>query len=101
MANDVHHPTEEELRAFSERIARRLAERPLHDLDAGFHQERVAALLRRAGEARFYPLLCMPPTATAQEIHEAYDQVARLVHPINAPRLGLEGREGVLEMLFE
>jgi len=34
-------------------------------------------------------------------VHEAYDQVARLVHPANAGRLGLAGREGVLEMLFE
>jgi tetratricopeptide (TPR) repeat protein len=101
MANDVHHPTEEELRAFSERIARRLAERPIDDLDAGFHQERVAGLLRRMGEASFYQILDLPPTAKAQEIHEAYDQVARLVHPANAPRLGLQGREGVLEMLFE
>src|SRR3954447_6610125 len=101
MANDVHHPTEEELRAFSERIARRLAESPLSDLDAGFHQKRVAGLLRRVGEASFYQILDLPPTATAQEIHEAYDQMARLVHPANALRLGLQGREGVLEMLFE
>jgi tetratricopeptide (TPR) repeat protein len=100
METDVHRPTEEELRVFSERIARRLAERPL-DLDPGFHRERVAGLLRQAGEASFYQLLDLPPTAAAQEIHDAYEQIARLVHPVNARLLRLEGREGVLEMLFE
>ena len=100
MESDVHHPTEDELRVFSERIAKRLAERPL-DLDPGFHRERVAGLLRQAGEASFYQLLDLPPTSTAQEIHDAYEQIARLVHPMNAPLLGLAGREGVLEMLFE
>src|SRR5436309_5126152 len=100
MEADAHRPTADELRIFAERIARRLAERPL-DLDPDFHRERVAGLLRQAGEASFYQLLDLPPTAAAQEVHEAYDQVARLVHPANAPRLGLEGREAVLEVLFE
>ena len=100
METDVYRPTEDELRVFSARIGRRLGERPL-DLDPDFHRERVAGLMRQAGEASFYQLLDLPPTAAAQEIHEAYDQVARLVHPANAPRLGLAGREGVLEMLFE
>ena len=100
MEADAHRPTADELQIFAERIARRLAERPL-DLDPDFHRERVAGLLRQAGEASFYQLLDLPPTAAAQEVHEAYDQVARLVHPANAQRLGLEGREAVLEVLFE
>jgi curved DNA-binding protein CbpA len=58
-------------------------------------------LLRQAGDASFYQLLDLVPTATSQEVHEAYEQIARLVHPVNARRLGLVGREGVLEMLFE
>lgn len=58
-------------------------------------------MLRQAGEVSFYQFLGVVPTATAQEVHEAYDQVARLVHPLNAGRLGLAGREGVLELLFE
>ena len=86
-------PTQEELRLFSERIAHRLADRPL-DLDPSSHQQRVAGLLRQAGEASFYQLLDVVPTATAQEVHEAYEQAARLVHPANARRLGLTGREG-------
>jgi hypothetical protein len=100
MEADIHRPTEDELRIFSARIARGLTERPL-DLDPDFHRERVAGLMRKAGEASFYQILDLPPTAAAQEIHEAYDQIARLVHPMNAFRLGLGGREGVLDMLFE
>lgn len=100
MENEAHRPTEDELRVFSERIGRRLASHPL-DLDPHAHRERIAGLLRRSGEASFYQLLDLPPTATAQEIHEAYEQIAALVHASNAPRLGLEGREAVLEVLFE
>jgi curved DNA-binding protein CbpA len=96
----AQRPTEEELRLFSARIAQRLADRPL-DLDPSTHQQRVAGLLRQAGEASFYRLLDIVPTATFDEVHEAYDQTARLVHPANARRLGLAGREGVLELLFE
>src|SRR3954453_22969769 len=100
MGSDVHRPTEDELRVFSERIAKRPAERPL-DLDPGFHRERVAGLLRQAGDASFYQLLDPPPPPTAQESHDPHEQVPRLGHRVNAPLLGLEGREGVLEMLFE
>lgn len=100
MDNAVQRPTEEQLRLFAEKIGRRLTERPL-DLAPATHRERIAGLLRLAGEATFYQILDLPPTATAQEIHESYDQIARLVHPSNARTLGLEGREGVLEMLFE
>jgi len=100
METDVPRLSEEELRLFTAKIARRLSERPL-DLDPASHRERVAGLLRQAGEASFYQLLGVVPTAATQEVHEAYDQIARLVHPVNAARLGLVGREAVLEMLFE
>ncbi|HEX6900836.1 MAG TPA: DnaJ domain-containing protein [Thermoanaerobaculia bacterium] len=100
MDNAAQRPTEEQLRLFAEKIGRRLADRP-PNLDPEAHRERIAGLLRLAGESTFYQILDVPPTATAQEIHEAYDQVARLVHPWNARHLGLDGREGVLEMLFE
>lgn len=100
MDNASQRPTEEQLRLFSEKIGRRLADRP-PGLDPESHRERIAGLLRLAGEATFYQILDVPPTATAQEVHEAYDQIARLVHPWNARLLGLDGREGVLELLFE
>jgi curved DNA-binding protein CbpA len=100
MDSDVPRLSDEELQLFSAKVGRRLSERPL-DLDPASHRERVAGLLRQAGEASFYQLLGIVPTAATQEVHEAYEQISRLVHPANALRLGLVGREGVLEMLFE
>lgn len=92
--------TEEEYRLFSERIARVLAERPL-TMPAREHRERVAELVKLLGDGTFYHLLGIDPASGAREVHDAYDEVARLVHPSHAPRVGLEGREGVLKLLFE
>jgi len=100
MDSPYDRPSDEELRLFLERIERRLEEEP-PALSPVAHREQVAALLRQSGEATFYEMLSIAPTAAALEVHEAYDRVARLVHPGNARRLGLEGREGVLEVLFE
>lgn len=92
--------TEEELRLFSERIARSLADRP-QEMPGQAHRERIAALVREMGEANHYQFLGLEPTASALEIHEAFERTARLVHPANARRLGFQGREGALEVLFE
>jgi tetratricopeptide (TPR) repeat protein len=92
--------TDEEYRLFSERIARALAERPV-TIPPREHRERVAELLRQLGEATFYHLLGIDPASGAREVHDAYDEIARLVHPSHASRVGLEGREGVLKLLFE
>ena len=92
--------SDEEFKLFSDRVGRGLKERPLVVLPKE-HREQVAELLRQIGEATFYHLLGIDPGTGAREVHEAYDRVARLVHPVNARRLGLEGREGVLELLFE
>jgi curved DNA-binding protein CbpA len=92
--------TDEEFKLFSDRVGRGLKERPLVVLPKE-HREQVAELLRQIGEATFYHLLGIDPGTGAREVHEAYDRVARLIHPVNARRLGLEGREGVLELLFE
>jgi len=100
MSDSLHAVTPHELALFSERIARSLAERPL-ELAAEEHRERVAAMLREVGGATFYQLLSLGPTASPEKVHEGYERVARLVHPSHAPALGLEGREGVLEVLFE
>jgi curved DNA-binding protein CbpA len=100
MTDSLHAVTPHELALFSERIARSLAERPL-GLGAEEHSERVAAMLREVGGATFYQLLSLGPTASPEKVHEGYERVARLVHPSHAPSLGLEGREGVLEVLFE
>ncbi len=100
MTDSLHAVTPHQLALFSERIARSLAERPL-ELGAEEHRERVAAMLREVGGATFYQLLSLGPTASPEKVHEGYERVARLVHPSHAPSLGLEGREGVLEVLFE
>jgi tetratricopeptide (TPR) repeat protein len=92
--------TDEEYRLFSDRVGRGLKDRPLVVLPKE-HREQVAELLRQVGDATFYHLLGIDPGSGARDVHEAYDRVARLVHPANARRLGLEGREGVLELLFE
>jgi curved DNA-binding protein CbpA len=100
MTDSLHAVTPHELALFSERIARSLAERPL-GLGAEEHRERVAAMLREVGGATFYQLLSLGPTASPEKVHEGYERMGRLVHPSHAPSLGLEGREGVLEVLFE
>lgn len=91
---------EEELRLFSDRITRSLAERP-QATPVRAHCEQIASLVREMGEASHYQFLGIEPTASALEIHEAYERTARLVHPDNATRLGYVGREGALEVLFE
>jgi len=97
---EAHRVSEEELRLFLQRISRSLAERPV-DLDPGTHREKVAALLRASGEATHYEFLGVELVARAMEIFEGFERTARLVHPGHAARLGLAGREGVLEVLFE
>jgi curved DNA-binding protein CbpA len=100
MSDSLHRVSPEELGLFSERIARSLAERPL-DLELEEHREQVAALLREVGGASFYELLAVGPTSSPEKVHEGYERIARTVHPSHAPGLGLEGHEGVLEVLFE
>ncbi len=92
--------TEEELRLFSDRIARSLAERPVQ-MEVEAHRERAAALLRDLGEATHYEILGIDPTASALEVHDGFERTARLVHPRQADRLGLAGREMALQVLFE
>jgi len=92
--------TDEEYRLFSERVERGLAERPL-TVKPREHREQVAELLKQLGEVTFYHLLGIDPGTATREVHVAYDRVSRLVHPSHARRLGLEGREEVLKLLFE
>ena len=93
-------PTLEELAQFSRRIARSLADHPL-DGDTEAHRGEIARLIGTVGSATFYELLGLSPTAGEDEIHDGYERLARAVHPTHAPALGLAGREGVLDLLFE
>jgi curved DNA-binding protein CbpA len=90
----------EVLSLLRDRIGRGLDERPLR-LDPATHRQRVGALLTRLGGATFYELLGVDLAASPEEVHAAYDEVARMVHPRHAERVGLEGREAALEVLFE
>jgi len=93
-------PSAEELRLFEERIARGLGERPLR-VDAAAHRAEVSGLVGKVGEASYYELLAVGPGASDPEIHDAYERLARMVHPSHARELGLAGKEGVLRLLFE
>lgn len=88
------------VRRFAERVARHLEEHPV-DLAPQEHRERLADLIARLGEMSHYDLLGLPVDVTGDEIHDAFDRLARLVHPLHADPLGLVGREGALELLFE
>lgn len=101
MADRTEHAlSAEQLRLFEDRVARDLLERPLR-LDRAAHRAEVSGLVARVGEASHYDLLAVGPGASDQEIHDAYQRLARLVHPMHAPDLGLDGKEGVLLLLFE
>ena len=88
------------LHQFADRVERDLAERPL-DLDPEIQRGQLGDRLARAGGLNHYELLGIGEEASAEEVHEAYQQLARLVHPRHTERLDLAGREGALWLLFE
>ncbi|HEX4952360.1 MAG TPA: DUF4388 domain-containing protein [Thermoanaerobaculia bacterium] len=92
--------TPELRRRFLERVGAELEDRPV-SLDRATHREKVAGLLGRLGQISYYELLGVGGTADPAEIHSAYAELARLVHPSHAERLGLVGREEALSVLFE
>lgn len=85
---------------FAERIEKSLDRRPLA-MDPKSHRELLADLLAGVGGQTHYELLSVDPKASMEGIHEAYDELARLVHPGHSSALGLTGREAPLEVLFE
>lgn len=87
-------------RRFAERIAKSLERRPLA-MDSQAHRRLLAELLAGVGGQNHYELLSVSPNASMEQIHEAYDELARLVHPSHAAKLSLVGREAPLEVLFE
>ncbi|HEV7668195.1 MAG TPA: DnaJ domain-containing protein [Thermoanaerobaculia bacterium] len=93
-------PSDDEVAQFSRRIERSLVDHPF-DGDAEMHRSEIARLIGTVGAATWYELLDIPPTASEDEIHDSYERLARAVHPTHASALGLAGREGVLELLFE
>jgi tetratricopeptide (TPR) repeat protein len=88
------------LRRFSQRIVDELAARPLA-LDAEVHRGELKGLLRRLLETNHYELLGVEPGATPDQVHAAFLELARKVHPSHAETLGLEQWRGALDLLFE
>ena len=84
----------------AERIAHSLEERPLVFSPEEYRQ-RVGDLLARLGGLDHYELLGVLADASVDQVQAAYEELARLVHPMNAPLFQLEGREPALRLLFE
>lgn len=88
------------LRRFSQRIVDELAARPL-ELDPEAHRGELKQFLRRLLETNHYELLGVEPGATPDQVHVAFLDLARKVHPSHAETLGIEQWRGALELLFE
>lgn len=85
---------------FRDRIGENLDVRPL-DLAVDAHRAWLGDLVARQGSLNHYELLDLDPTAAADSIHDAYQAIARRVHPRHAEHLGFGGRERVIDLLFE
>jgi hypothetical protein len=85
---------------FLERIAADLVDMPMTLTPAG-QRMRVAQLLAQCGGMTHYEVLGVESDCAEDQIHRGYTTVARLVHPSQAPKLGLAGREPALLLLFE
>ncbi len=88
------------LEQFTQRIAEGLESDPL-DLDPEIHRARLGRLLSGLGQMNHYQLLEIDPRADGEQIFNAYSALARLVHPSHAARLGLEGKEVAVRVMFE
>ncbi len=85
---------------FIERIEARLESDPI-TLDAAEHRSRLAKLLAQVGSLSHYELLGVGFHDGVDRVHEAYDRLAREVHPSHVERLGLVGKEAAIRLLFE
>lgn len=88
------------LQTFSERVAALLEDDPIV-LGTDEHRNRLADLMAHLGEVDHYELLGLTPRSDNSELSKAYNDLARLVHPSHASRLGLAGKEEAISVLFE
>lgn len=88
------------LEQFTARIAEDLESEPLA-LDAEAHRTRLGQLLSGLGQMNYYQLLGIDPRADGEQIFTAYSALARIVHPSHASRLGLDGKEVAVSVMFE
>ena len=82
------------------RIADSLKKEPV-SLEVDEHRELLANMLGRMGEMTYFELLAVSPQSGVEEVHRAFMELGRLVHPSHAERLALAGGEGALGLLLE
>lgn len=92
-------PSGDLVETLAERVRESLAEAPL-GIDAQSHRARVGKLLSDYGRRDFYQLLGVDSSASSEEVHSAYMELARLAHPSHGETLGMGGRGRKLEWLF-
>lgn len=90
---------QEVLERFKERIATGLNERPLR-ITPEEHRERLRELIANAASQDYFELLGLSLAADDEAVVVAYESRARVTHPLNAERLGMEPSV-VLGFLFE
>lgn len=83
-----------------ERIGRELEQKPT-TLRAEDHRTKLKELLARGGGLDHYRLLDVPLSANDVHVREAFERLARLVHPSHARRLGMPQESSALARLFE
>lgn len=88
------------LKHFLSRVAEDLEDQPF-ELPVDQHQKQVAELVASLGKMNHYQLLGVGLKATEEEVLKAYNRLARVVHPRHASKLGFEGRDEALAVLFE
>lgn len=92
--------TPKALQRFLERIGENLEDQPLV-LPVEKHRAAVVALFSRLSKVNFYELLEIQLDAGDEAILSGFNQLARQVHPQHAQKLGLQGKEDTLRVLFE
>ncbi len=93
-------PKEKLISRFEQSISDSLAKTPL-ELELEVHRELIGNLLSRMGEMTYFEILAVSAHSSDEEIHQAYLELGRLVHPSHSSKLGLKGKEGAFRVLFE
>ncbi len=83
-----------------ERIGHELQRQP-SNLRPDDHRAKLKDLLARGVRLDHYRLLDVPLSANDVQVREAFERVARLVHPSHAVRLGMPQEASALARLFE
>lgn len=99
-SRDSGEPREQLVSRFERRIGGSLEDKAL-EIDHQQHRELLGSLLGRMGEMTYFELLAVTAQSTDEDIHKAYFELGRLVHPSHAAGLGLGGKEGAFRVLFE